>query len=207
MVLFVMGVCDSIVARFCIPTYYHVLHFINPILHFRNMDIDHLTRILDNDRISTNVNTVNAHGRTPLHIAAIMDNQECVERLVNYRKKGILRFVLPKNLPESEMTQLNLKDNNGDTPLLLAVKNDSAQAANVILAKLKCTSINSMLEWHVIWSHCLSTKMRQVLKKYYHESLQLEMEDANEICNNISIGPTCLYLKPSVGAKSSRRHI
>ena len=99
------------------------------------MDIDHLTKILD--RLSTNVNTVNAHGRTPLHIAAIMDNQECVERLVDYRKKGILRFVLQKNLPESEITQLNLKDNDGHTPLMLAVKNDSSEAANLILTKLK----------------------------------------------------------------------
>ena len=146
--------------------------------------MDHVNRILDN---TTNVNAVNSHGRTPLHIAAIRDNYECIQRLLDHRKKGIMRFVRSKHLPESEMIQLTLKDKNGDTPLLLAVKNDSSEAANIILTKLKSTSNDPLLdEWNVIWSHCLSTKMRRILKKYYQATLEMESDNTNGICSNIS---------------------
>ena len=131
------------------------------------------------------MNAVNSHGRTPLHIAAIGDNLECIQRLLDHRKKGIMRFVRSKNIPESEMIQLNLKDNDGHTPLMLAVKNDCSEAANLILTKLKCSSNNPTLEeWNIIWSHCLSTKMRRILRKYYQATLETESENKDETCSN-----------------------
>ena len=93
------------------------------------------------------------------------------------------------------MIQLTLKDKNGDTPLLLAVKNDSSEAANIILSKLKSTSNDPTLdEWNVIWSHCLSTKMRRILKKYYQETLEMDSEKTDEICSNISSDKIVLKL-------------
>ena len=146
--------------------------------------MDHVNRILDN---TTNLNAVNGHGRTPLHIAAIRDNHECIQRLLDHRKKGIMRFVRSKHLPESEMIQLNLKDKYGDTPLLLAVKNDSSEAANIILTKLKSTSNDPTSdEWKLIWSHCLSAKMRRILRKYYQDTLEMDSENRDDISSNIS---------------------
>ena len=150
------------------------------VFHSRNMDVGKIKKILD--RPATNVNAVNAYGRTPLHIAAMMDSRECIERLLDHRQKGILRFVVPRIKSEAEMIDLNMKDQNGDTPLALAVKKDSSEAVNLILSKLKSTSIELTFEqWKEISSYCLSSKMQQMLEKHFETTT--EIEGGLTLCN------------------------
>ena len=51
------------------------------------MDADKVKLVLE--RPSININAVNASGRSALHIAAIKDSAECIEMLIDHRKKKI----------------------------------------------------------------------------------------------------------------------
>ena len=138
------------------------------------------------ERPNTNINATNDNGRTALHIAAITDNRDCIERLVDHRKRGILRFVTTRVKTECEMVDCNSKDANGDTPLMLAVKKDSSEAANIILSKLKSMSLGPTIEWRDIWSSCISSKMKKVLEKHYQADNEFVGDDLSDLYNSIS---------------------
>ena len=146
----------------------------------RIQDVDKVKVILD--RPSTNINAVNIDGRTPLHIAAITDNRECIERLLHHRKTGILRFVVPRSKREDEMIDCNVRDNGGKTPLILAIQNDCSEAANLIMPKLSLTTE----EWKDIWSNCQSIKMKKILEKHCRSTVEKEGDDLNYLCSGLS---------------------
>ena len=129
------------------------------------MDADKVKQVLE--RPSTNINAVDASGRSALHIAAIKDSVECIEMLIDHRKKGILRFIVSKIKTEAENADLCLKDRNGDTPLSLAIKYNSFEAVNVILSKLKSTSLIDRVDWNEACANCQSLKMQKILEKHY----------------------------------------
>ena len=134
-------------------------------LFCRKMDADKVKQVLD--RPSTYINAVDASGRSALHIAAIKDSPECIEMLIDHRKKGILKFIVSKIKTEAENADLCLKDRNGDTPLSLAVKYNSFEAVNVILSKLKSSSLIDRVDWNETCANCQSLKMQQILEKHY----------------------------------------
>ena len=143
----------------------------------------------------TNINARNVGLRTPLHIAAVMDNPKCIEILLDYQKEGILRFITPRIKTETKIIDFNAKDKNGDTPLLLAIKNDSSAAANLILSNLKdISSLPDSLEWKAIWENCQSSKMRKILETHYNKYLEHGGEEIDRICTDIA-NNTQIYLK------------
>ena len=148
------------------------------------MDVDKVRQILD--KTYTNVNAVNASGRSALHIAAMRDSRECIDMLIDHRKKGILRFVVSKFKTETDNADLHLKDINGDCPLAIAVKYNSTEATNLILSKIKSTSQIDRVNWNEAWSNCKSTKMHQILLKHFQSINDMAEENISSLCNNIS---------------------
>ena len=143
----------------------------------------------------TNINARNVGLRTPLHIAAVMDNPKCIEILLDYQKEGILRFITPRIKTETKIIDFNAKDKNGDTPLILAIKNDSSAAANLILSNLKDnSSLPGTFEWKTIWENCQSSKMRKILQTHYNKYLEHGGEEIDPICTDVA-NKTQIHLK------------
>ena len=143
----------------------------------------------------TNINARNVSLRTPLHIAAVMDNPKCIEILLDYQKEGILRFITPRIKTETKIIDFNARDKNGDTPLILAIKNDSSAAANLILSNLKDnSSLPDTLEWKTIWEKCQSSKMRKILQTHYNKYLEHGGEEIDPICTDVA-NETQIHLK------------
>ena len=131
------------------------------------MDVDRVRKILD--RPMTNINAVNDHGRNALHISAIHNCPDVIEILCDHRQghhKGMWKFVTTKikTEVERESIDLNLQDVHGDSPLSVALKWNSIDAANILLQKLKDTP--EKVDWNEAWSNCQSSRMQEVLEKH-----------------------------------------
>lgn len=73
------------------------------------------------------------HGKSPLHLAAEHDRTLIIDKIIDFIKKSIPLGFKPEEAQSFTMLYLDLKDNNGRTPLHLATKNGNISFVKKLL--------------------------------------------------------------------------
>ena len=136
--------------------------------YFVQLDIPDDFKIPEEVTRTSNAHLKNSHGTTPLHLAAALSSDKTFEKLL--KLPGL---------------NLDIEDNDGETPLFYAIKQGNLAAVNALIAK--GVNPNHRNHRHLtplfVGASCMEKKNSQIMKKL------LDVCAIEKYCSNAKITP------------------